>query len=112
MLSIAQSMAVKSQQIKKDLDQKSLVAYQAYLFNKKYEGEGHHADIYAGLYDVLKVKKPQDYNTLVGHKSSVRAVTTDPKTNSLYTTGSDGSVFMWDLKTSQKSNYKALGLNQ
>ena len=107
MLSIAQSMAVKSQQIKKDLDQKSLVAFQAYLFNKKYEGEDHHGDIYTGLYDVLKAKKPKDYNNLKGHKSSVRAITTNQKNSKLITTGSDGNIFSWDLKDS--SNTKLIG---
>ena len=99
MLSIAQSMAVKSQQIKKDLDQKALVAFQAFQFNKKYEGEDHHGDIYAGLYDVLKSKSPKDYNNLLGHKSSVRAITTNQKNNKLITTGSDGNIFSWDLKS-------------
>jgi energy-coupling factor transporter ATP-binding protein EcfA2 len=103
MLSIAQSMAVKSQQIKKDLDQKSLVAYQAYLFNKKYEGEDHHGDIYTGLYDVLKAKYPTDYNNLIGHKSSVRSISTNPNSNLLMTTGSDGNIFSWNLKDSASS---------
>lgn len=98
MLSIAQSMAVKSQQIKKDLDQKSLVAYQAYLFNKKYEGEDHHGDVYTGLYDVLKAKSPKDYNNLIGHKSSVRAITANKNNTKLITTGSDGNIFSWNLK--------------
>ncbi len=103
MLSIAQSMAVKSQQIKKDLDQKSLVAYQAYLFNKKYEGEDHHGDIYTGLYDVLKAKNPLNYNNLIGHKSSVRAIATSSKSKKLITTGSDGNIFSWEGEGSNTS---------
>ena len=104
MLSIAQSMAVKSQQIKKDLDQKALVAFQAYQFNKTYEGEDHNGDIYTGLYDVLKTKMPKDYNNLVGHKSSVRAISSKPNSNQLITTGSDGNIFSWNLKDPTNGN--------
>ena len=107
MLSIAQSMAVKSQQIKKDLDQKALVAFQAFQFNKEFEGENHNSDIYSGLYDVLKTKKPKDYNNLIGHKSSVRAITADQKSNQLMTTGSDGNIFSWNLN--DPDNAKLIG---
>jgi hypothetical protein len=103
MLSIAQSMAVKSQQIKKDIDQKALVAYQAFQFNKKYDGEAHNSDIYTGLYDVLKATSPENYNNLIGHQSSVRAITSNQNSNQLITTGSDGNIFSWDLKAPKEA---------
>jgi hypothetical protein len=50
MLSISQSMSVKSLQIDIDTTLKGLVAYQAHLFNKEFEGNEFNPDVYNGLY--------------------------------------------------------------
>jgi WD40 repeat protein/energy-coupling factor transporter ATP-binding protein EcfA2 len=98
MLSIAQSMAVKSQQINDDPDLKALVAYQGYLFNEKYDGSSHNADIYDGMYYALKEFKGQSFNSLKGHTGSVRDVEFLPGTNTLYSTGGDGYIMKWDVR--------------
>ena len=54
MLSIAQSMSVKSLQIEADKELKGLTALQAYQFNKSFNGPLHQADIYGGLYAAMK----------------------------------------------------------
>lgn len=98
LVSISQSMAVKSININKDKDEKALVAYQAYKFNKEYKGKDHNTDIYNGLYYALKALKSESYNSLQGHKNAVRAIVFDPTGNNLFTTGSDGRIIKWDLK--------------
>jgi len=97
MLSIGQSMAVKSQQISDDTQLKALVAYQAYLFNENFEGPKHNPDVYLGLYYALKGLKGQFYNALNGHSGSVMDVAFVPGTNTMYSTGGDGKLLKWDI---------------
>ncbi len=97
MLSISQSMAVKSQQISDNTQLKAIIAYQAYLFNEKYEGPKHNPDIYLGLYYALKGLKGQFYNALNGHTGSVMDVAFIPGTDSMYSTGGDGKLLKWDI---------------
>ena len=101
MLSISQSMAVKSQQMSKDTTTKALVAYQAYQFNKDYNGEPHNNDVYNGLYYSLKLMKSNDFNTLKGHTDAVRAVQYIPFTNTLISAGSDGKIMKWNMDNSR-----------
>ncbi len=100
-LSVAQSMAVKSLQVDNDTSLKTLLAYQAYLFNEKYEGESHHADIYSGLYDALKFLKGNDYNVFTGHDDAVNSLVFAPDQNIFYSAGSDGRVLKWNLEDKQ-----------
>jgi len=97
MLSISQSMAVKSQQISDNTQLKALVAYQAYLFNENYEGNKHNPDVYLGLYYALKGLKGQFYNALNGHEGSVKDIAFIPETNTMYSTGGDGKILKWDI---------------
>jgi WD40 repeat protein/energy-coupling factor transporter ATP-binding protein EcfA2 len=97
MLSISQSMAVKSQQISDNTQLKALVAYQAYLFNENFEGDKHNPDVYLGLYYALKGLKGQYYNALNGHEGSVKDIAFIPETNTMYSTGGDGKILKWDI---------------
>ncbi|HOC05324.1 MAG TPA: hypothetical protein PLE02_06545, partial [Bacteroidales bacterium] len=54
MLSLARSLAVRSLNHAGNRDLQILLAWQAYLFNRKYDGIAEDADIFAGLYDVSK----------------------------------------------------------
>jgi WD40 repeat protein/energy-coupling factor transporter ATP-binding protein EcfA2 len=101
MLSIARSMSVKSLQIKKDLNQKALVAYQAYKFNDEYGGKAHDNDIYNGLYHTLKLTNKTGYNRLEGHQDAVRAVVYNSDGSKLYTAGSDGKIISWNALDQQ-----------
>lgn len=96
MLSIAQSMAVKSLQIE-DQELKALLAYQAYQFNKEYEGNTHHTDIYSGLYSSVKSLKDPGYNVFKGHTDAVRSIDFAPGSQTFFTAGSDGRLLRWDL---------------
>lgn len=97
MLSIAQSMAVKSIQIDQDKERKGLTAQQAFLFNQKFEGPKRQGDIYNGLYEALKMLNSPGYNILKGHDGAVRAVTFIPHTTLVYSAGADGKVIRHDI---------------
>ena len=100
MLSIAQSMSVKSLQIETDKDLKGLTALQAYQFNKSYNGPSHQADIYNGLYAAMKTLNPPGFNILDGHEGDVQAVAFVPGSSLVYSTGTDGKLIRWDLSDS------------
>ncbi len=97
MLSISQSMAVKSQQISDDNQLKALVAYQAHLFNNNFQGEKHNPDVYLGLYSALKGVRGQFYNAKNGHAGAVTDIAFKPGTNMLYSTGGDGKILEWNI---------------
>jgi energy-coupling factor transporter ATP-binding protein EcfA2 len=102
MLSIAQSMAVKSKQLHRDENEKGLVALQAYQFNEQFGGNKHNADIYDGLYYTLKQINEASFNSLDGHTNSIRSIVFNQTGEFLYTTGSDGKIFRWNLKDNKK----------
>ncbi len=93
-LSIAKSIALKSRQLN-DTVQQSLLAQQAYNFNKKYDGYVYDDDIYNGLYSALEKNSHPLTLSLAGHTKAARALVTSVKTNSLYSGGSDGKIFQW-----------------
>ena len=101
LLSIAQSMSVKSLQVDNDTNLKALLAYQAYLYNDAYGGNEHHADIYAGLYDAISFIRGAGYNVFTGHDDAVRSLAFDPGSSNFYSTGSDGRILKWSMNDKQ-----------
>jgi WD40 repeat protein len=97
MLSVAKSMSVKSLQINQDKDLKGLLAYQAFIFNRKYGGSSRNADIYSGLYDATNVLNGPFYNVYKGHTDAVNSLAFIPNQNVFFSAGSDGLVYRWDL---------------
>ena len=95
-LSISNAMAVKSLRIN-DTTLRTLIAKQAYLFNKNYNKGRSNPDVYEGLYFAKKTLEISDFNTLVGHKDAIRAMAFDKGGKHLYTAGSDGKIFKWDF---------------
>ena len=95
MLSIAKAMAVKSVNLERDTMQKALVAFQAYQFNDEFGGRKQDGDVYAGLYYTLKALNEEDYNSLEGHNDAVKSMVYAG--DNLYTSGSDGKIFAWDI---------------
>ncbi len=102
MLSISQSMAVKSRQISDNTQLKALVAYQSYMFNENYEGSDHNPDVYLGLYYALKGLKGQFHNALNGHTGSVMDIAFVPGSSIMYSTGGDGKIIKWDINNLEK----------
>jgi WD40 repeat protein/energy-coupling factor transporter ATP-binding protein EcfA2 len=107
MLSIAQSMAVKSVQITDNAERKALLAYQAYFFNRDYNGSEYNPDVYSGLYYSLKSACGLDFNVYSGHNNAVKAIAFTPNSKVFYTSGSDGKILKWDLSDTTKS-YKLI----
>jgi len=97
-LSVAQSMAVKSLQVDNDTSLKALLAYQAYQFNKNNGGLAHHTDVYSGLYSALKFLNGPKYNVYTGHTDAVRSLVFSPDNQTFYSAGSDGRVLKWDIE--------------
>jgi WD40 repeat protein len=97
MLSIGKAMSIKSLQATGQKDLQTLLAYQAYLFNKKNGGLTNDADIYAGLYNVSKIYGSVNYKTYIGHKGGIKSVALVPGKNEFYTSGEDGQILKWSL---------------
>lgn len=103
LLSIAQAMSVKSLQVDQDLDLKSLLAYQAYQFNKEYGGFAHNADIYLGLYNALKVKNRESYIEFRGHDDNVNSIQFVPGSSEFYSVDSEGRLLHFDLNNPDRT---------
>ncbi len=109
MLSIAQTMAVKATQAD-DKNLKGLLAYQSYIFNRDYDGQPDHPDIYNALYSAMEGFNGDDYNLLQAHMGSVKSIAFVPGSSMFYSSGVDGKILKWDLNSTVK-NYKTLANN-
>lgn len=98
MLSVAKTMAVKSQALNTDKDLKALLSLQAFDFNEEYGGESFDVDIYDGLYSSLKALLGNDYNILKGHANAVRSIAFQKGSSSFYSSGSDGRILKWEME--------------
>lgn len=97
MLSIGKSMSIKSLQVQGQKDLQSLLAYQAYIFNKNNGGNENDADIYAGLYNVAKAYGNINYKSFHGHTGGIRSIAFIPGSKEFFTSGYDGKVLKWSL---------------
>jgi WD40 repeat protein len=97
MLSIGKQMSVKSLQVQGQKDLQTLLAFQAYLFNKKNNGLDNDADIYAGLYNVARQYGSLNYKSFKGHNGEIKSIAFVPGKREFYTSGSDGKVLKWSL---------------
>ena len=97
MLSIGKSMSIKSLQVEGQKDLQSLLAYQAYIFNKNNGGLDNDADIYAGLYNVAKAYGNVNVKSFHGHTGGIRSIAFIPGRKEFFTSGYDGKVLKWSL---------------
>jgi len=96
-LATAKAMAIKSKELNYNKQLEAIVAQQAYLFNKKYNGYIYDSDIYGGLYTALKNNDHPLTKSLEAHKNgAARALETNGKGNHIYSGGSDGRIFRWN----------------
>jgi len=103
MLSIGKSMSIKSLQAQGQKDLQSLLAYQAYLFNKNNGGLDNDADIYAGLYNVARNYGNVNYKSFNGHTGGIRSIAFVPGKREFFTSGYDGKVLKWSLDGTDQS---------
>ena len=109
-LSTAKSMALKSKELKNDIEQEALIAQQAYLFNKSYEGYKYDNDIYNGLSEALSNNVDPLTLNLEGHeKGAARALVADVKAKQIYSGGSDGRIIQWSLVSNKWTPKELVG---
>lgn len=97
MLAVGKQMSVKSLQLEGQQDLQTLLAYQAYLFNTRYKGAPNDADIYSGLYNVVRNYGGDHYRVFSGHQGEIRSIAFVPGRKEFYTSGQDGKVIRWIL---------------
>jgi WD40 repeat protein len=103
MLSLGKSMSVKSLQVEGQQDLQTLIAYQAYLFNKNNQGLDNDADIYAGLYNVVTHYGSRYYKSFTGHDGEITSIAYVPGEREFYTSGADGNVIKWSLDEGEQT---------
>jgi WD40 repeat protein len=103
MLSVGKAMAVKSVILKGQNELQALLAFQAYLFNKKDRGFSNDADIYSGLYNVALKNGSNQIRSYKGHKGDVRSIAFIPGKNEFFTSGIDGQILKWSPGNGGKS---------
>lgn len=97
MISVAKAMALRSLQVHGQKDVQALLAYQAYLFNKKNNGQANDADIYQGLYNMEKQNHGTALKSFGGYEGKIRDLSFIPGKNEFITSGSDGKILRWNL---------------
>ena len=103
MLSVGKTVSLKSMMLQGQKELQALLAYQAYLYNKKNNGLDNDADIYAGLYNVARQNGSSQYKTFKGHNGDIRSIAFIPGQNDFFTSGSDGQVLRWSLNGSDRT---------
>jgi WD40 repeat protein len=102
-LAIGKSMSIKSLQVQGQKDLQTLLAYQAYLFNKSKGGPDNDADIYAGLYNVAKQYGNANYKIFTGHKDQINSIAFVPGKREFYTSGIDKKILKWNLDNKEQN---------
>jgi WD40 repeat protein len=97
MISIGKAMSLKSIQMMGQKDLQTLLAYQAYLFNKNNNGPDNDPDIYAGLYNVALQYGSINCKSFKNITGGIRSVAFLPGKNEFFTSGNDGKILKWSL---------------
>ncbi len=102
MIDIARSMSLRSLKREEPYDLRTLLAYQAYLFNKRNNGRPNDADIYQGLYQVARERGHPYIETFEGHTGEITGIAYVPGRKEFFTSGTDGKVIKWDMNGNKK----------
>jgi hypothetical protein len=103
MISVGKSMSLRSMQLAGQKDLQTLLAYQAYKFNKVYGGSPNDGDIFNGLYNVARLYSNNSNKTFAGHDGEIKNIAFVPGKNEFFTSGNDGKVIKWDLNGKNQS---------
>jgi WD40 repeat protein len=79
-------------------DLQTLLAYQAYLFNKKNQGLRNDADVFSGLYNASQTNGTSRNMSFEGHTGGIKSIAFVPGKNEFFTSGNDGKVLKWSLE--------------
>lgn len=94
MLSIGKSMSLRSLNFNGQKNIQTLLAYQAYLFNKQNGGYENDPDIYDGLYNVIK-QYGDDIKVYEGQQGEIKSIYFLPGGKEFFTADNDGQIFRW-----------------
>lgn len=109
MISVARTMSLRSQQSGMTGDLQALLALQAFLFNRKYNGSRNDADIYMGLYTLAKQRNSDKIKIFEGLSGTVKNILFIPARNAFLTSDSEGRVLLYDLNNpGSEQNYRLL----
>lgn len=97
MISIGKTLSLKSMQMMGQKDLETLLAYQAYLFNKNNNGSDNDPDIYAGLYNVALQYGSINCKSFKDHSGEIRSIAFLPGKDEFFTSGTDGKILKWSL---------------
>ncbi len=103
MISIAKSMSIRSIQMSGQKDLQTLLAYQAYLFNRKNQGLRNDADVFAGLYNASQINGTSVRRSYEGHTGGIKSIAFVPGKNEFFTSGNDGKVLKWSLDKKEQA---------
>ena len=103
MISIAKSMSLRSIQMAGQKDLQTLLAYQAYLFNKKNQGLSNDADVFSGLYNASLFNGTSGKRSFEGHSGGIKSIAFVPGKNEFFTSGNDGKVLKWSLDKKEQA---------
>ncbi|WP_339816263.1 High-affnity carbon uptake protein Hat/HatR [uncultured Imperialibacter sp.] len=104
---IAQSMAIKTSQVK-DATRKTLIAMQAFNFFREYSNKPYNGDIYLGLYNAWTTENGADVVKWKGHTGGVKSVVYSKDGQNMYTAGSDGRVLKWSMSNTAREGVDVL----
>jgi WD40 repeat protein len=97
MITAAQALAVKSAQISGNKNLKALLSLHAFRFNDNYGGPEIHPDIFNALLSSATELGISTQIPFKAHVGAVNALCVSSRQNILYSTGSDGKVYAWNL---------------
>ena len=98
MISVSRSMSLKSLQLDAEKELQPILAYQAYIFNRRNNGPDNDPDIYSGLYNAGKNYPDMSLTSFKGHTGEIRSIAFVPGKKEFYTSGSDGKIIKWSLE--------------
>lgn len=97
MISVAKSMSLRSLQVSAQEELQSLLAYQAYLFNRDHRGSRNDADIYAGLYNLALTRGSSRIKSYNGPEARAGSIAYIPGRNEFFSSDSRGNILKWNL---------------
>ncbi len=103
MISIGKTLSLKSMQMMGQKDLQTLLAYQAYLFNKNNNGSDNDPDIYAGLYNVALQYGSINCKSFKDFSGEIRSLAFLPGKNEFFTSGTDGRILKWSLDNKDRA---------
>ncbi|HOF20310.1 MAG TPA: hypothetical protein PLO24_03585 [Bacteroidales bacterium] len=96
MISLGRSLSLRSLQLNGQKDLQTLLAYQAYLFNLNNGGYENDADIFNGLYNVVK-QYGEGFKYYNGHQGEIKSIAFRPGTEEFYCSDSEKKILKWTL---------------